>query len=138
MNFKRLRDGDPSVLLPVLHYCLLGYSAKLAKLISSKGFELQAKTDERFVEHCWRFLREHFNFMPQLNQHQFLSKGFTERKLILVTDVAKLCKQHHHLLTRKAKLQTKRVPKVSRNRFKAFKALFEAFVSKYSGCGCVN
>jgi len=107
----RLREGDPSVLLPALHYCLLGYSSKVAAEVSRRGYELQAKTDERFVEHCWRFLREHFNLMPQLNKHQFLSKGFAERKLMLVTEVAKKCKELHSSLSRKAKLQTKRTPK---------------------------
>ena len=47
----RLREGDPSVLLPVLHYCLLGYSSKVAAHVSSKGYELQAKTDDKLIEH---------------------------------------------------------------------------------------
>ena len=107
----RLREGDPSVLLPVLHYCLLGYSSKVAAHVSSKGYELQAKTDDRFIEHLWRFLRDDFKFMPQLNKQQFLTKGFAERKLMLVTDVAKLCKQQHALMSRQEKLQAKRTPK---------------------------
>ena len=108
----RLVDGDAVALLPALHYCLLGYSTRVAQEVNRLGYELQAKTDERFVEHAWKLMRDHMGIFPQLSPSQFLTqKGFAERKLILVAEVAKTCKRLHSDLSRKAKLKTKRVAK---------------------------
>lgn len=109
-----LSTGDPAALLPPLHYALLGFSRHVAQKISARGYELQAKTDERFVECAFRLLREIFSYRPSLTTAQFFAKGFAERKLLLVIDVVKLCKDEHANLVSEQRLKAKPVPKASR------------------------
>ena len=63
-------------MLPLLHHCLLGYSKSLAAAIFSKGYELQGKTDHRFVELAFKVLREVFGYRPSLTPTQFLQGGY--------------------------------------------------------------
>lgn len=88
-----LRVGDPATLLPLLHHILLGYSPRLARhLAESPAYALATKTDRKFIDGALRFVRE-LGYRPGLTTEQFLSPGFAERKLILVTDIARLCRQ---------------------------------------------
>ena len=44
-------------------------------------------------------LRELFHYYPKLTREQFLSSGYTERKLILTTDILHLCQAKHRELS---------------------------------------
>ena len=87
--------GDPAALLPVLHHLVLGFSRHVAREVQKGGFDLSAKSDQRFVEGAWRALREVFGMRPTLTPQQFLAQGFVERKLLLLTDVAARCVELH-------------------------------------------
>ena len=54
-------DGIPLAFLPIVHHALLIYSPLVAKFISEKGFELQAKSDYRFIQNTYKMLLDHFN-----------------------------------------------------------------------------
>ena len=97
------REGDPAALLPALHYAMLGFSRHVTGSFCDGGFDLQAKTDGRFVEHAWRALRESFGYNPKLTPQQFLSPGFAERKLMLLYDAIELCKRRHNEHARAAR-----------------------------------
>lgn len=43
-------------------------------------------------------LREVFHYYPRLTKEQFLTVGYAERKLQLVTDLLLACQEKHHSL----------------------------------------
>jgi centrosomal protein CEP44 len=49
-------DGIPLGYLPIIHHSLLIYSPLVAKHIGELGFELQAKSDYRFIENTYKIL----------------------------------------------------------------------------------
>lgn len=72
----RLREGDPTILLQVLHYVLLDYSPHVAGYVHAKVGSLYAKDDASFTDACFRLSLLHLGLLPQLNARQFLSSGF--------------------------------------------------------------
>ncbi|TPX36497.1 hypothetical protein SmJEL517_g01337 [Synchytrium microbalum] len=86
------KKGHPSAFLPLLHYILLDYSQRLARRFASSGYELYAQKDARFVDSVYKLLRDQFGYRPALSKEQFLTTGFAERKLILIGDVIRLCR----------------------------------------------
>lgn len=48
---------------------------------------------------CVQALREVFHYYPKLTREQFLSSGYTERKLILTTDILLICQAKHRELS---------------------------------------
>jgi len=90
----RLREGDPSIFLPMIHFVLLMYSKKFAQLINSKGYDLFAKSDYRFMENTFHMLRQHFNYKPLINLNQFLAMGYAERKILLILDIITILKEN--------------------------------------------
>eukprot|EP00959_Pyramimonas_sp_CCMP1952_P422416 8848745-Pyramimonas_sp.AAC.1 len=97
------REGNPAVLLPVLHYVILGFSKHVARFIADKGYELMAKADLRFVEGISKMLLNEFNYRAKLSPHQFLSQAYAERKLLFLHDVIQICKRKHNELFRQKK-----------------------------------
>ena len=89
-NAGAAREGNPTALLPALHYALLGFSRHVTSSLVEQGHDLQAKSDSRFVENSWRALRELFGYNPSMTPTQFLSPGFAERKLMLLHDTIEL------------------------------------------------
>ena len=60
-------DGIPLGFLPIVHHSLLIYSPLVAKHIAELGFELQAKSDYRFIENTYKLLLTHFGgYKPQI------------------------------------------------------------------------
>jgi len=57
-----------SDLLPLIHFCLLGYSKRVHDSLAAKGYDLFAKTDMRFLEVVYKLLREEFGYQPQVCQ----------------------------------------------------------------------
>eukprot|EP00939_MAST-03C_sp_MAST-3C-sp1_P003446 g3446.t1 len=88
--------GDPRPLLPILHFAALDYSSQVGRKISKEGIHLGGCTDAVFVERFFRVLRRAFGYVPRLTAAQFLKKsGFAELKILLVADVATLCRRVH-------------------------------------------
>ena len=50
------------------------------------------------VVHTCQVLREVFHYHPRLTKEQFLTVGYAERKLQLVTDFLLACQEKHHSL----------------------------------------
>ena len=98
-------EGEPGAFLPLLHHVLLGYSRPLATRIVEKGYELAGKPDLRFAEAAFKLLREVFEYRPPLTPTQFLQRGYAERKLLLVHEVASRCLEWHARAVRRAKLE---------------------------------
>ena len=74
------RKGNPSDLLPIIHFALLGYSKTVHDSLVSKGYNLFAKTDVRFLEAAYILLRQEFAYQPQLKVEQFFAKGFVKAR----------------------------------------------------------
>ncbi|GMH41557.1 hypothetical protein BSKO_09467 [Bryopsis sp. KO-2023] len=103
VNEVGLRMGDPVHFLPILHHVLLKFSRYVAMDISSKGYVLQGKTDQRFVECSFKVFRDVLKLKPVLTPSQFLDQGYAERKVLLLHDVVQACKAKHDQLCRSHK-----------------------------------
>jgi hypothetical protein len=76
VSSRRLREGDPTVLLPILHFLLLDSSAHVAAFVTSRGFLLHALDDASFTDAVFRLAREHLGVRQSLQARQFLARGF--------------------------------------------------------------
>ncbi|KAL3699630.1 hypothetical protein R1sor_017652 [Riccia sorocarpa] len=85
-DVQGLKQGIPAVVLPLLHYALLGFSRHVARYLSASGYELYAKSDLRFMESALRFFRQEFNYRCALTIAQMFSRGYAERKMIFIHD----------------------------------------------------
>ncbi|KAH7288408.1 hypothetical protein KP509_31G025700 [Ceratopteris richardii] len=94
LDVDGLRDGNVASILPVIHYALLGYSRHVARHLSENGYALFAKSDARFMECTLKYLREEMNYRCPLTVAQIFSRGFAERKILLV------CKRKHFELAK--------------------------------------
>mmetsp|Transcript_54303 Transcript_54303/g.129405 ORF Transcript_54303/g.129405 Transcript_54303/m.129405 type:complete len:534 (-) Transcript_54303:107-1708(-) len=97
-----LFSGNPTSVLPILHYLFVSYSSRLSQFLSDNGHELRSKTDLRFLEEIYRALREHRGYKPTLTTAQFLSPGFAERKVLFCQDAAGIVKRWHADLSSEA------------------------------------
>jgi len=99
--------------LPIIHHVLLVYSPFVSKYISEKGFDLQAKSDYRFVENTFKLLLSNFGgYKPQITLQQFFTNGFGECKIIMCTEIIRLMKsKHKELMAADAKKNTKATAK---------------------------
>ncbi|EFN54629.1 hypothetical protein CHLNCDRAFT_135165 [Chlorella variabilis] len=96
--------GSPAPLLPALDYLLLRCSKHVALLVAQQGLQLHGKSDLRFVEGVFKFVRDALGIRSPLTPAQFLSEGFAERKVLLVQSIAKACKEHHNAAARMERL----------------------------------
>jgi hypothetical protein len=101
-------EGDPKQFLPLVHYALLRSSHLVAQWISENGYELMGKSDARFIEGAYKFLRKEFNYHPSLTIAQFFAVGYAERKAILLSDMIRLCKEKHNELEKKVDVESKK------------------------------
>jgi len=51
----------------LIHFALLGFSKHVHDLLVSKGYDLFAKTDVRFLEAVFKLLRQEFAYQPQVS-----------------------------------------------------------------------
>ncbi|KAI8611682.1 Centrosomal spindle body, CEP44-domain-containing protein [Chytriomyces sp. MP71] len=106
-----LSRGEPMAFLPLMHFILLESDPLLAAHFAHLNHSLTAKRDIRFVESAWKLLRDVFDFKPVLSKEQFFSEGFAERKMLLLTEVAHMCKKMGaDLARRKDPKSTKSAP----------------------------
>eukprot|EP00899_Mesostigma_viride_P012912 jgi/Mesvir1/21621/Mv04044-RA.1 len=98
-----LLSGSPVALLPIIHYAFLSYSKYLAQFLSSKGYEIMAKNDQRFMESVLKLLREQFSYICPLSATQILSPHFAERKILILHDILVMCREWHRNAVRDLK-----------------------------------
>ncbi|GLC57565.1 hypothetical protein PLESTB_001241000 [Pleodorina starrii] len=66
--------------------------------------ELAGKTDQRFVESCFKLFRDVLNVRTVLTPVQFFEQGYAERKVLLLCDVIAVCKKLHNDEVRQERL----------------------------------
>ncbi|NXT15390.1 CEP44 protein, partial [Prunella fulvescens] len=105
-----LVKGDPAAFLPIISYCFTSFSTCIAELLVKCDVELTAKSDLRFIEAVYKFLRDQFQYKPILTKEQFLQVGFAERKMQIVCDIINCVVKKHKELSNssKVKSQTKK------------------------------
>ena len=96
-------NGKPEVFLPLLNYCILQFSKPLAKYFIQKGYIFHNISDTKFIETIYRLLLNEFGYNPSLSVVYFLSNGFSERKLLFLSDVIQNCKRKHNSLVKDKK-----------------------------------
>jgi hypothetical protein len=96
------------VFLPVLHYALLSFSQLVAHYIAEQGFDLHMKNDFTFLEIVIKLLRANFQYRCVLSVPQFLSMGFTERKVLMCLDVVRAVRKRHEELLRFKRISERR------------------------------
>ena len=79
---------------------MLVYSPLVSKFIAEDcGFELQAKSDYRFIEQFYKLMFRYFdNYKPQITIQQFFTNGFGECKVCLCIDVIQKMREKHREL----------------------------------------
>ena len=106
---KLLREADPRTILPILHFSLLDLSPHVASFVRERGFQIFALNDAKFTEAAFRLATMHLGVKPHMTVTQFLSDGYTERRLIFAADLVKACMALHEEAERKESL-TRRGP----------------------------
>ncbi|PFH34325.1 hypothetical protein BESB_074770 [Besnoitia besnoiti] len=92
-----LSRGDVTEFLAIFHFLCLQLSEGVWRAFQDRGYDLLYKTDQRFVQTLWKFLRDECNYRPALTVSQFLSPtGFAERKIHLCLDLIHICRQIHN------------------------------------------
>ncbi|NXA16097.1 CEP44 protein, partial [Sapayoa aenigma] len=110
VDYTMLVKGDPAAFLPIINYCFTSFSTCIAELLVKCDVELTAKSDLRFTEAVYKFLRDQFQYKPILTKEQFLQFGFAERKMQIVCDIINCVVKKHKELSNsnKVKSQTRR------------------------------
>eukprot|EP00743_Colponemidia_sp_Colp-15_P007729 GILK01008369.1.p1 GENE.GILK01008369.1~~GILK01008369.1.p1 ORF type:complete len:583 (+),score=127.39 GILK01008369.1:33-1751(+) len=112
-----LAEGRPTAILPILHWIWLGFSRFVARSVNEKGYELYTKSDTRFLEGVYKLLRTEYHYNPSLTTAQFLSQGFSERKVLFCIDVIRIAKKVHNELFRQHKDQSQKFRPRTPSRF---------------------
>ena len=96
LDVGALAAGEPSGILPLLHFALLGSSQAVATWLADAGSGLSpAMSDARFIAAAHRALREQFGYRPPLTVQQILGAGFAERKMSIALETLRLCRAKH-------------------------------------------
>ncbi|XP_071288195.1 centrosomal protein of 44 kDa isoform X2 [Agelaius tricolor] len=114
VDYTVLVKGDPAAFLPIISYCFTSFSTCIAELLVKCDVELTAKSDLRFIEAVYKFLRDQFQYKPILTKEQFLQVGFAERKMQIVCDVINCVVKKHKELNNSSK-HTRKKPLVERH-----------------------
>ncbi|KFP75030.1 Centrosomal protein of 44 kDa, partial [Acanthisitta chloris] len=105
VDYTLLVKGDPAAFLPIISYCFTSFSTCIAELLVKCGVELTAKSDLRFIEAVYKFLRDQFQYKPILTKEQFLQFGFAERKMQIVCDIINCVVDKHKELNNSNKVK---------------------------------
>ena len=103
IDYDAIIHGITSAFLPMMHHIFLDYSPNIASYLTAKNYELYAKTDLRFVETVYKILMKEFSYKPSLTKEQFLALGFAERKVILLVDIVKFCREKNKAISNEKK-----------------------------------
>ncbi|KAJ7414843.1 centrosomal protein of 44 kDa isoform X4 [Willisornis vidua] len=104
VDYTVLVKGDPAAFLPIINYCFTSFSTCIAELLVKCDVELTAKSDLRFIEAVYKFLRDQFQYKPILTKEQFLQFGFAERKMQIVCDIINCVVKKHKELSNSNKV----------------------------------
>ncbi|NXH30047.1 CEP44 protein, partial [Myiagra hebetior] len=124
VDYTVLVKGDPAAFLPIISYCFTSFSPCIAELLVKCDVELTAKSDLRFVEAVYKFLRDQFQYKPILTKEQFLQCGFAERKMQIVCDIINCVVKKHKELSNSSKVKSQ-----TRKKIRPFKS------EVWSNCG---
>ncbi|NWV42655.1 CEP44 protein, partial [Grantiella picta] len=105
VDYTLLVKGEPAAFLPIISYCFTSFSTCIAELLVKCGVELTAKSDLRFIEAVYKFLRDQFQYKPILTKEQFLQFGFAERKMQIVCDIINCVVKKHKELSNSSKVK---------------------------------
>jgi hypothetical protein len=94
--------------LPIIHYSLLSFSQLVAQYLVEQGFDLYMKNDFTFLESVFKLLRSNFQYRCVLSVPQFLSMGFTERKVLMCLDIIRVVRKRHEELLRFRRIAEKK------------------------------
>ncbi|NXC08215.1 CEP44 protein, partial [Orthonyx spaldingii] len=106
VDYTVLVKGDPAEFLPIISYCFTSFSTCIAELLVKRDVELTAKSDLRFIEAVYKFLRDQFQYKPILTKEQFLQFGFAERKMQIVCDIINCVVKKHKELSNSSKVKS--------------------------------
>ncbi|NWT84472.1 CEP44 protein, partial [Lanius ludovicianus] len=124
VDYTVLVKGDPAAFLPIISYCFTSFSTCIAELLVKCDVELTAKSDLRFIEAVYKFLRDQFQYKPILTKEQFLQCGFAERKMQIVCDIINCVVKKHKELSNSSKVKSQ-----TRKKIRPFKS------EVWSNCG---
>ncbi|NXW68258.1 CEP44 protein, partial [Hirundo rustica] len=120
VDYTVLVKGDPAAFLPIISYCFTSFSTCIAELLVKCGVELTAKSDLRFIEAVYKFLRDQFQYKPILTKVQFLQFGFAERKMQIVCDIINCVVKKHKELSNSNKVKSQMRKKVRPLKFEVW------------------
>ena len=106
IDIDLLKDGNPMVFLPILHYVFLSYSKHIAQLLLDNEYELFSKSDRDFIEKIFKALINLFNFKPNITIKQFFTNNYAEAKIIFCYDIIKIIKQENNTIIKKQYIPT--------------------------------
>ncbi|NXR78136.1 CEP44 protein, partial [Pycnonotus jocosus] len=112
VDYTVLVKGDPAAFLPIISYCFTSFSTCIAELLVKCDVELTAKSDLRFIEAVYKFLRDQFQYKPILTKEQFLQFGFAERKMQIVCDIINCVVKKHKELSNSSKVKSQTRKKI--------------------------
>ncbi|PRP87612.1 hypothetical protein PROFUN_04639 [Planoprotostelium fungivorum] len=95
-----LLQGDSKSFVTIIQYVLLRWSRHVSTWISQQGYEMFGKSDAKFIESTYKLLRTEFAYHPSLTVNQFLSVGFSERKMLLTLEIIRLSRAKHQDLAK--------------------------------------
>ena len=61
--------------------------------MTENGFDLYAKSDFKFMESAFKFLRDFTDFKANITIFQFFNEGFAEHKMLLCAQVCRLMRE---------------------------------------------
>ncbi|XP_039921134.1 centrosomal protein of 44 kDa isoform X2 [Hirundo rustica] len=120
VDYTVLVKGDPAAFLPIISYCFTSFSTCIAELLVKCDVELTAKSDLRFIEAVYKFLRDQFQYKPILTKEQFLQFGFAERKMQIVCDIINCVVKKHKELSNSNKVKSQMRKKVKPLKFEVW------------------
>ncbi|XP_066042060.1 centrosomal protein of 44 kDa isoform X3 [Chamaea fasciata] len=120
VDYTVLVKGDPAAFLPIISYCFTSFSTCIAELLVKCDVELTAKSDLRFIEAVYKFLRDQFQYKPILTKEQFLQFGFAERKMQVVCDIINCVVKKHKELSNSSKVKSQMRKKIRPLKFEVW------------------
>ncbi|NWH29462.1 CEP44 protein, partial [Chloropsis hardwickii] len=120
VDYTVLVKGDPAAFLPIISYCFTSFSTCIAELLVKCDVELTAKSDLRFIEAVYKFLRDQFQYKPILTKEQFLQVGFAERKMQIVCDIINCVVKKHKELSNSSKVKSQTRKKIRPVKFEVW------------------
>ncbi|NWQ99452.1 CEP44 protein, partial [Paradoxornis webbianus] len=120
VDYTVLVKGDPAAFLPIISYCFTSFSTCIAELLVKCDVELTAKSDLRFIEAVYKFLRDQFQYKPILTKEQFLQFGFAERKMQIVCDIINCVVKKHKELSNSSKVKSQLRKKIRPLKFEVW------------------